>query len=348
MKEKTIGFAIVGTGSIAENHAKAIAAVDGAKLRAVYNRNPTKARSFAARFPTEVEDELPALLRRKDIDVVCITTPTGAHADIAMPAFHAGKNVLCEKPLEINVQRTDQMIEAARKNNRILACVFQSRFGKGAQTVKKAVEAGRFGQLTLCNVQTRWWRTQEYYEEGVWRGTWDLDGGGALMNQGIHGVDLLQWLVGLPDSVHAFAATLAHNGIETEDTLLANLKYASGALGSIECATSAYPGFARIIEISGSRGSAFLKDDTLTTWEFADELPGDEDIRNAETDTQFKSGASDPKAITTYGHQKHVEDLVQAIRDNAPVAIPGTEGRNAVALIEAIYRSTRSGQIEKV
>lgn len=348
MKDKTIGFAIVGTGSIAENHAKAIAAVEGAELRAVFNRNPDKARSFAAHYPAEVERELPGLLQRRDVDVVCITTPTGAHAEIALPAFEAGKHVLCEKPLDINIQRTEQMIKSAEKNRRILACVFQSRFGKGAQTVKKAIEAGRFGRLTLCNVQTRWWRTQEYYDEGGWRGTWDLDGGGALMNQGIHGVDLLQWLVGMPEAVHAFAATLAHHGIETEDTLLANLKYSSGALGSIECATSAYPGFARTIEISGSRGSAFLKDDTITTWEFVDELPGDDEIRNAEADSQLKSGASDPKAITTYGHQKHVEDLVQAIRDNAPVAIPGTEGRNAVALIEAIYRSTRSGQIEPV
>lgn len=345
---KTIGFAIVGTGAIAENHAGAIQTAQHAELRAVTNRNPQKAEAFVQSFPAEVEPDLSSLLARQDIDVVCITTPTGNHAEVAIPAFQAGKHVLCEKPLEINLERVDRMISAARENQCILASVFQSRFGAGAKTLKKAVAQGRFGQLTVCNVKTKWWRSQEYYDSGGWRGTWETDGGGALMNQGIHGVDLLQWLVGVPDEVQAFSATLAHQRIETEDTLLANLKYPHGALGNIECTTSAYPGFARTIEISGDRGSAFLKDDILTHWEFADPLPEDAKIRDEQPESKLQGGASNPKLASSYGHQMHVEDLVRAIREEKPVAIPGEEGRNAVAIIEAIYESVRTGNRVKV
>jgi len=339
-----IGFGIVGTGSVADKHAQALLDAGGAELRAVQNRTREKAEKLAQEHSVEVEPTFESLLQRSDIDVVCVTTPTGTHAQLVIPALQAGKHVLCEKPLDINLSRIDAMIEAAQSNERILACIFQSRFGTGVRKTRDALEKGRFGQLTLCNVNTRSWRSQEYYDQGGWRGTWELDGGGALMNQGIHGVDLLQWLVGMPSEVHAFAATLAHQRIETEDTLLANLRFPHGALGNIECATSAYPGFARTIEISGDTGSVFLKDDRIVHWEFAEPLPEDESIRNSSSEEDMKSGASDPMAISTRGHQLQIEDMVRAIRNHSEVAIPGHEGRNAVALIEAIYRSAKSGE----
>lgn len=345
---KSIGFAIVGTGAIADKHAEAIAAAEGAELRAVYNRTTAKAETFADRHSGEVETTLEGLLNRKDIDVVCITTPTGNHADAAIAALQSGKHVLCEKPLDTNTERVDRMLKAADEAQRILACVFQSRFGPGVTRARQAIQAGRLGKLTVCNVRTKWWRSQKYYDEGGWKGTWALDGGGALMNQGIHGVDLLQWLVGMPESVQAFAGTLAHTGIETEDTLLANLRFPGGALGNIECATSAYPGFPRVIEISGDRGSIFLEDDQITRWEFAETLPEDEEVRKSFADDSLKSGASDPMAISSIGHQKHVEDLVGAIRENRPAAIPGSEGRHAVALIEAIYTAAREGNVVRL
>lgn len=342
--ESPIGFAIVGTGAIAGKHAEAIASVEGAELRAVVSRTQSRAEAFAGDYGCAVESTLGDLLKRPDIAVVCITTPTGNHGEIAIPALEAGKHVLCEKPLEINTTRIDAMLEVAEKHQRLLACVFQSRFGPGVRRTKAAIEAGRLGQLTVCNVKTKWWRDLQYYKDGVWKGTWSLDGGGALMNQGIHGVDLLQWMVGMPESVQAFAATLAHRSIETEDTLLANLRFPNGALGNIECATSAWPGFARTIEISGDRGSIFLEDDQIIRWEFAESEPEDEQIRQGSADDSLKSGASDPMAISSAGHQRHVQDLVQAIRTGRPVAIPGREGRNAVALIEAIYQSARVGR----
>lgn len=349
MTNKTkIGFAIVGTGSIAETHATAISQVENAELRAVYNRTPEKAEAFVKKFPADIESDLESLLKRDDVDALCITTPSGAHAEPTIQALNAGKHVICEKPLDISVERVNRMIAAAESNDRILAGIFQARFGLGAQTLKKAVEQGRFGRLTLCSAYVKWWRTQQYYDEVAWRGTLELDGGGALINQAIHAVDQLQWLVGMPSEVSAFSSTLAHERIDAEDTLVANLKFPGGGLGSIECATSVSPGFSRRIEICGDRGSAFIEDDSLIVWDFLDEQPEDERIRKGEMTSNLKGGSSDPKAITTEGHRMQIEDLANAILENRAPLIPGAEGRNAVSLVCSIYESAATGQIVKL
>jgi predicted dehydrogenase len=343
--QNTIGFAIVGTGAIGEMHASAIADVPGAELRAVHDRSAASAAAFVEQYPVRVEADLAGLLSSSDIDVVCVVTPSGAHAEIAVPALNAGKHVFCEKPLEINLERVDSMIEAAAANNRILAAVFPSRLGIGARTVKAAVEAGRFGRLTLCSAYIKWWRTQQYYDEGGWHGTWALDGGGAMMNQAIHYVDLLQWLVGMPTRVHAFAGSLAHDRIEVEDTLAASLQFGSGALGVIECATSCSPGFSRRIEICGEHGSAIIEDDTIKRWEFVEEEPDDERIRQGEVSSGLKGGTSDPKVVSNEGHRLQVEDLVGAIREGRPPVITGEGGRHAVAIVRAAYESAESGRV---
>ncbi len=342
---KPIGFAIVGTGAIGEIHASAIKDVPGAELRAVYDRSSASATALVEKFPARIEADLNALLAATDIDVVCVTTPSGAHAEVAVPALNAGKHVFCEKPLEINVERIDSMIAAAAANDRLVAAVFPARLGLGARTVKAAVEAGRFGRLTLCSTYIKWWRTQQYYDEGGWHGTWALDGGGAMMNQAIHNVDLLQFLVGMPAKIHAFAGALAHERIEVEDTLVASLQYESGALGVIECATSCSPGFNRRIEISGDRGSAVLEDDTIKVWDFMDEQPEDEAIRRGEADSGLKGGTSDPKMASNEGHRIQVEDLVAAIREGRPPLVDGESGRRAVAIVRAAYESAQSGQV---
>ena len=245
----------------------------------------------------------------------------------------------------INLERVDRMIAAARRNGRILAAVFPSRLGIGARTVKSAMEAGRFGRLTLCSAYIKWWRSQAYYDEGGWHGTWALDGGGAMMNQAIHYVDLLQWLVGMPVRVHAFAGSLAHERIEVEDTLVASVQYANGALGVIECATSCSPGYARRIEICGDRGSIILEDDTITRWEFAGEQPGDDEIRKGRVSSGLKGGTADPRAVSCEGHRLQIEDLVHALREGRPPAIPGEDGRHAVAIVRAAYESAQTGQV---
>ncbi|HWL54152.1 MAG TPA: Gfo/Idh/MocA family oxidoreductase [Chthoniobacteraceae bacterium] len=340
----TIRFGIIGTGSIADFHAEAIRQTPGATLVAVTNRSFPKAQAFAARHGTTAEPDLAAFLSRSDIDAVCVTTPSGEHAAVAVEALNAGKHLLCEKPLDISLPRIDAMLAAARRNRRLLSAVFQARFGEGAQTLKTAIDAGRFGRLTLCNCQVRYWRDQAYYDNGAWRGTWAGDGGGALMNQGIHAVDLLQWLLGMPEAVCAQTGTLVHERIETEDTAAALLRFPSGAIGVIEAATSTWPGFSRRLQISGEHGSATLENDRLTFWQFRQE--SDEDARIRERGKEgaaIVSGASDPRAINAEGHRRQIEDLARAIRTGQPPAIDGAEGRNAVAIILGIYESVRTG-----
>ena len=237
---KTVRFALIGTGNISGIHAEAIREIPGAELVAAYSLAGMDA--FCQKWACQPAASLDALLARPDIDAVCITTPSGLHGESAIAALNAGKHVLCEKPIEITVEKIDAMLAAANKSGTILAAVFQSRFGEGAQTVKRAVDAGRFGRLTMCSAYIKWWRTQAYYDSGAWRGTWEIDGGGALMNQGVHAIDLLTWFAGVPSEVKANIATLAHDRIAVEDTAVAALKFPSGALGVIEGATSTYPG----------------------------------------------------------------------------------------------------------
>jgi len=340
-----IGFGIVGCGMIAEFHAKALAAVKGGRLVGVMSRSEEKARKTGAQFGVPHFTELKKLLAAPGLDVVCITTPSGSHLEPAVDAANAGKHVVCEKPLEITLDRIDKLVAACEKNKAKLGAIFQARFGEGAQTVKKAVQAGRFGRLTLCDCYVKWWRTQQYYDDGGWRGTWKLDGGGALMNQSIHAIDLLQWLVGKPSEIAGFTGTLAHQRIEVEDTASAALKYPNGALGVIEGTTAVHPGFAKRVEISGDKGSVILEDDRILFWKFENETPEDEAIRQKFAQAgAIGGGASDPRAISTEGHRMQLQDMVDAIREKREPRIPGREGRNAVEIILAVYRSAKEGK----
>jgi predicted dehydrogenase len=339
--ERKIGFAIVGAGSIAAFHAKGIAATPGIELRAVQDRTAAKARAFSAEFGGDPLTDLDMLLKRPDVDVVCVTVPSGRHGEVTIRALEAGKHVLCEKPLEITTERIDLMSAAAKKAGRILAAVFQSRLGSGARHLRGAIKGGRFGRLALCSAYVKWWRAPEYYSSSTWKGTRALDGGGALMNQGIHAVDLLQWLAGMPVRVGAQVKTLVH-AIEMEDTVAAWLEFPNGALGVIEAATSCYPGSRLRIEIAGERGTATLEDDRIVRWEFADSRPGDEMIVLG-GEPEIGGGSSDPKAIGLEGHRLLIADLADAIRSGRPPLIDSAEARNAVAIIEAIYKSAGTG-----
>ena len=342
-----IGFAIVGTGMIADVHAEAIRATPDARLCAVFSRGAEKRREFAERFGCRAAASIGELVSDPEVRAVCVTTPSGAHAEAAVPILEAGKAVLCEKPLEVSLEAADRMLDAARRGGGIIAGVFQMRLGRGAQLLKAAIEGGRFGRLALCSAYIKWWRAQSYYDSSNWKGTWKLDGGGALMNQGIHAVDLLQWLVGLPAEVSAFYNTLAHPSMEAEDTVAATLKFPHGGLGVIEAATSCYPGSDVRIEIMGDRGSAVMINDRIDRWDFADAVPEDAIVRNEST-PEIKVGSSDPKAISNEGHRKLVHDLARALIEGRPPAIPGSEARRAVALVLAIYEAARSGRTAKV
>ena len=340
---KPVGFAIVGTGMVAGIHARAIARCAGAKLVCVVSRSPERGQAFAALHgaPT-VTATVEEMADRPDVDVVVITTPSGAHLEPALTAARAGKHLIVEKPLEITPERADHVIEAAAVAGVKLATIFQNRFGKGAQRVKAAIDAGRLGRLVVCSASVKWHRSADYYLT-PWKGTWDLDGGGALMNQAIHGVDLLQWFAGMPTTVTAFISHLVHSGIEADDTAVASLRFPGGALGTIEASTAVWPGWARRIELCGEKGSICLEDDRITRWDFLDAHEEDARIRAAIEDQDLGSGAGDPAAISILGHQRQIEDFVAAIREDRPPVVDGPEGRRAVALVHAIYESARRG-----
>jgi len=344
-----IGFAVVGTGMIAEVHAQAIKDTPEARLAAVWTRSAEKRNEFAARFGCQAAESLEALVADPEIRAVTVATPSGAHAEIAIPFLEAGKAVLCEKPLEVSLEAVDRILAAAERGGGILAGVFQMRLGRGARLLKEAVEAGRFGRLTLCSAYIKWWRSPEYYASSSWKGTRKLDGGGALINQGIHAVDLLQWIAGLPEEVSAFAGTLAHTSIETEDTVAAILRYPHGGLGVIEAASSAWPGSDLRIEIMGSRGSAVLVNDSIARWEFAEPRPDDDRIRHDfATGGTMKVGSGDPRGMSWNEHRIQVGDLARAIREGRQPMIPGAEARRAVQLVMAVYESAQTGRIVRL
>jgi predicted dehydrogenase len=343
-----VGFAILGTGLISEFHATAIGQVPGAKLQAVFSRRPEAAQAFAAKHGCRAVATLKEIAGDPSVRAVCVTTPSGTHAEVAVPLLEAGKAVLCEKPLEITPEGVERMVSAAQRGRALLAGVFQMRLGRGAQLLKAAIDAGRFGRLTLCSAYIKWWREQSYYDSSTWKGTWKLDGGGALMNQGIHAVDLLQWLAGMPEEVCAFNGTLAHSGMEAEDTIVAALKFPHGALGVIEAATSAYPGSDVRLEIIGDRGTAVLVTDRIVRWEFAEPRLEDREVLANTATGVIGGGTSSPGAITAEGHRQLIADLVDALREGRAPMIPGSEARKAVALVLAIYRAVRNGTSVRV
>lgn len=342
------GFGIIGCGMIAEFHARAIGEIPGARLVAACGRKMRDAERIAGmggagcRALTDFEE----MLADPEIDVVCVCTPSGAHKIPAVSAARAGKHVVVEKPLEITLARCDAIIEACDDAVVRLCTIFPSRFSEANRSLKGAIDAGRFGRLALGDTHVKWWRTQDYYDSGGWRGTWELDGGGALMNQAIHNVDLIQWLMGDVESVQALTATLAHERIEVEDTAVAILRFRNGALGVIEAATSAFPGLLKRTEIHGDGGSARVEQDDITLWEFRDKMIEDDEIQaSIGARSGFMAGASDPRGITHAGHRDQLDDFLRAIDEERAPFVDGREGRKSVEIIRAIYRSAETGRM---
>ena len=341
----THSMGVIGAGVIGGFHAQAIAALEGCTLAGVMDSHAPSAEKFAAQYGCAAFADLGAFLDQPDMDVVTICTPSGSHLGPALAAIDAGKHLIIEKPLEITLERCDAIIEAAAKKGVQITGVFQSRFHEAPQLLKQAVDDGRFGKLTLGDAYVKWFRSQEYYDKGGWRGTWALDGGGALMNQSIHAIDLLQWVMGPVDSVFAFTETLGHERIEVEDTGVAALRFANGALGVIEGSTAVHPGFLKRVEISGTQGSVVLEEESLTTWAFADETDADREIQQKFINaTTSGGGASDPTAIGVHGHIEQFRCFLEGLDDGAPSALGGEEARKSVEIILSIYESARTGK----
>ena len=342
MKNK-IGFGIIGAGMIAELHAKSMQELSNARLIGIYDKNTEAAKKRAEQFHCKAYDSFDAFLTDPEIEAVTIATPSGMHGEVAIPAAKAGKHILCEKPLEITLEKVDALIRACDKNNVLLSPVFQTRFTKPVQLVHEAMRSGRFGRMVLARAQMRWYRDPAYYAGSTWRGTWDLDGGGALMNQAIHMIDLLIYINGAPDEVFAFAGTLTHS-IEVEDNLCAVVKYRNGSFGTIEVSTSCAPGFPRRLEFSGSTGTVAFEEDKITRWEFANPLPQDEEILRELSGKADAKGGSSPMNISANGHACQISDLADAIMAGRRPFLDGREGRRAIELICGIYESARTGK----
>ncbi len=349
MSSEPLGVVIVGAGMISEFQSHAINEVPELRLLGYVDNVVELAEKRAEQFGVKAYADLGEALADPATGLVSICTPSGAHLEPAIAAADAGKHVMVEKPVEITPERVDQIIASCAKNGVTLGAIFPRRFYVTSRLLKEAIDSGRFGTLSLGDVTIKWYRSQEYYDNGGWRGTWKLDGGGALMNQGIHGIDLIQWLMGGIESVAAHAATLAHERIEVEDTATATVRYHNGALGVIEGTTAAWPGSKIRIEICGSKGNVVMEDETILNWQFADETPEDDEIRSKYGPREGLSGggAADPKAISYEDHRRQFADFATALAEGRKPFCDGVEGRAPVAVITSIYRSAREGRAVK-
>ena len=342
----TVGFGLVGCGMIAAFHARAIQDLSDSKVVAVHTSNLANAQKISDQVGgCAIYTDYAEFLRHPGLHIVNICTPSGAHRDPAVSAAAAGKHVVVEKPLEISLERCDQIIAACDQAKVKLCTIFPARFSPANIALKEAIVSGKFGRLTLGDAYVKWWRTQEYYDHGGWRGTWQLDGGGAYMNQAIHNVDLLQWLMGEVDEVCGFTGTLAHERIEVEDTGVAVLRFKNGALGVMEATTSVWPGLLKKTEIHGTKGSAIVEQDDILLWKFDPETPADQLTRERFAQrVSGGGGAADPKSISYQGHFKQLEDFVDAIQNGRQPVVDGAEGRKSVEIILAIYESAQTGR----
>jgi predicted dehydrogenase len=283
------------------------------------------------------------MIEKAGIDIITIATASSFHLEPAVEAAMHGKHVLCEKPLEIPLSRIDKMIEAHDKARTHLGGIFNFRFNDSVRVLKEAVDKGRFGTITYAAVYVPWWRNESYYT-GSWHGTLDMDGGGALMNQSIHMIDMLQYLMGPVKSLQAYKATLVHN-IEAEDTATAILRFNNKALGVIYGTTASWPGQFRRLEITGSKGTVILVENSFKVWQFADETEEDIEIRRKYGEIEGGGGVSDPAAIQFEPHARNIAAFIRSIEDNQPFEIDGREARKSVEIVLAIYKSAKKKKI---
>ena len=339
---------ILGGGSISEAHARAAAALPDLRVVAVCGRDAARVEALAARHGAVAFTHLEAFLQHRPMEIVAIGTPSGVHADDVEAAASHGLHVLCEKPLDVTTARIDRMLEAVERAGVTLGVFFQDRSTPDLLEVKDALVAGRLGRPILADARVKWYRPPEYYAQSLWRGTWALDGGGALMNQGIHTVDLLLWLLG--DVRRVYARTLAAmHAIEVEDTAVAVLEFASGAVATLEATTAAWPGYDRRVSITGTLGTVVIEQARVASWDLRE--PALEGAAGGAASLAPASGAGDAAASArthvvsdASPHRRVFEDFVSALDTGRPPRVDGREGRRSVALIEAIYASSRSGQ----
>ena len=354
----SLRFAIVGCGVIGKVHARAVGRTPGAALTVAVDLDETAARDLAGQHGASAAPSLQDALLRDDVDAVAICTPSGKHADLAIQALAAGKHVVIEKPLDVRVEAALRLNDALAVSDRTVAVISQHRFDPAALVVQDAIQRQRFGTITSGLASVAWWRSQSYYDSGDWRGTISMDGGGALMNQAIHTIDLLVWMMGRPVEVTAYAGRLAHQGIEVEDTAVAIVTFASGALAVIHGTTAAYPGLSARVQVHGTLGSAIIDDDRLEFFHVA--LPGDptplygagpssnqaSQVLPEQPHTSQAAGA-DPSALSD-AHDLQYADFVDAVWTGREPRVTVASAITTLQVILAIYESAGSGRPVRV
>jgi UDP-N-acetyl-2-amino-2-deoxyglucuronate dehydrogenase len=350
----TVHVGLIGAGNISDTHARALRAMADVEVAGVYAPTRAHAERFAARYGATAHDSLDTMLAQRPLDMVVIGTPSGLHAEHGIAAAARGLHVLVEKPIDISTARADALIDAAEKSGVTLGVIFQDRLKPGVQRLKALLEAGRLGRPILANARVKWYRPPSYYAGSRWRGTRALDGGGALINQGVHTVDLLLWLLGPVRRVFARTITGLH-AIEVEDTAVAVLEFSNGAVGTLEAATSAYPGYSRQIELTGTNGTIKLDGDDLAAIDLQDVRDDERAAGPAVPTPREPQGRPEPgrgatvsatSAVVadTTAHTRVFEDFVSALARGGVPVCDGRSGRRSTALIEAIYQSARAGQ----
>lgn len=334
-----IRFGIVGCGVIAPHHARGIDSTPEAELVAVCDVIEERAAKLSGDFGgPAVYTDYKKMLAEGGVDAICVCVPSGLHGQVTIDAAKAGKHVMCEKPVEIKLDKIDAMIAACREANVKLGVIFQRRTSPMWHKVKKVVAEGKLGKMVLGDAYLKYFRSQEYYDSGDWRGTWELDGGGALMNQGVHMIDIQRWIMGPVKTIYAKADHLVRD-IEVEDTCCAVMEFASGAFGVLQGTTSVVKMDHRL-ELHGDVGTIVVEGEKITKWE----VPGDESGGEPDETVVIGSAASDPKAISSGGHGIQINDLCHSIMHDHEPMIPGEEARKAVEVILGIYESARTGK----
>src|SRR5215217_1735340 len=355
---KRVRIALVGVGVIGRHHARVIGELaDRVELVAVVDVVSERAEKLAADRGGKAFTSLTDALAAVDIDIVVACTPTGRHGEVAIEALEAGKHVIIEKPAETTVAKTDQIIDAQRKAGTLVAVISQHRFDQSTEIALGAIARGELGRLTTGIASIDWWRGQSYYDSGDWRGTWDLDGGGALMNQGVHTVDLLMATMGRPVEVFAYTGTLAHERIEVEDAAVAVVRFESGALGVLHATTAAYPGLSARLQVHGDRGSIVIDNDFLTFIHTTPQGSEAEDKSygsasdsinqvDAYTGAQ-EAGAttgSNPGGLSPLAHRRQYENFLAALAGDEPLRVDLETNRQSIAVITGVYESARTGK----
>ena len=342
MGSDDVGFGLVGLGMAGRTHAREIAHLEGGRVAAVYGRNREKAEAFAERFQIpKAYDDYELFLADPDVDVVDVLTPHGVHLDYAVPAAEAGKHVIVEKPLELDLDRARQIIDACDCNGVTLGVIYQMRFGRWEQRLKQAVDAGELGRLLLVDAIEKAYREPAYYANDPWRGTREMEGAGCLMTQSIHIIDLIQWIAGPVASVNARVQTARH-AIEAPDMAIARLTYASGAWGVLQSSTAIYPALRSRVEVHGEHGSVIVNPeyDQVCFWDVRDTPEG-----RIDTPEGFAFGdIADPNGFPEERHRVVLADILRAIREGGQPTVSGVEALKSLAIVLAIDESSRRGE----